>query len=501
MSLSQLETQVRRDLDAIRYPDNDWVPRRRHRGADVLDVVIVGAGQCGLAAAFALQRERVHNILLVDAEAPGRQGPWSTFARMHTLRSPKHFNGPDLDVPSLTVQSWYEAKYGDEAWRRLHKLPKEDWQAYLLWLTEALELPVRYCTRVEAVVPVTPEDGTSRDDLFRLDLVSEGQVADDDSAPRTLWARKVIFATGCEGNGRWLVPRLIADGLPSDRYTRVSDSVDFDALRGRRVAVLGGGASAYDNAATALERGAASVDLFVRRPQVHRVNPHHWTEFSGFLEHFCDLDDAMRWRMMAHILPMREPSPPETFRRATRFDAFTLHLGAAWTSCRMDGDEIVIETAAGEHRADHVLVAAGLATDLSHRRELAQVVDQIARWSDRYQPPPEHQVDGLGEFPYLGRSFEYVEKVPGGAPFLRHLYNFTGGATLSQGPSGSSINGMKHAARRIASGISHDFFVEDADHFYRQLLAYDVPEMDVPWPPTEARSEATAEREVESVLA
>ena len=39
-------------------------------------------------------------------------GPWLTYARMKTLRSPKDFTGPDLDIPSLTYQSWHEARFG-----------------------------------------------------------------------------------------------------------------------------------------------------------------------------------------------------------------------------------------------------------------------------------------------------------------------------------------------------------------------------------------------------
>ena len=47
--------------------------------------------------------------------------------------------------------------------------------------------------------------------------------------------------------------------------SHAAQPIDFASLRGKRVAVIGAGASAFDNAATALEAGAAEVHLFCRR--------------------------------------------------------------------------------------------------------------------------------------------------------------------------------------------------------------------------------------------
>jgi hypothetical protein len=38
-----------------------------------------------------------------------------------------------MGVPSLTFQSFYEAKYGKAGWAALDKIPKEEWMAYLMW--------------------------------------------------------------------------------------------------------------------------------------------------------------------------------------------------------------------------------------------------------------------------------------------------------------------------------------------------------------------------------
>jgi FAD-dependent urate hydroxylase len=468
-SLQLLEAQVDCDLNTIRFPDREWVIPAVHPGGHhVHDVVVVGAGQCGLAVAFALLRKRITNIAVFESEAPGRQGPWSTYGRMPTLRSPKHFNGPDLDIPSLTCEAWYSAVHGPDAWEGIRKIPNGDWQAYLLWFRKVTGLPVTFGTTVDRI---EPEDTG----LLRLTVTGPTQ-------SRYVYARKVIFATGVEGAARWKVPAEVSAVLPPDRYSQVAQDIDFAALAGQRIGVLGGGASAYDNASVALERGAASVDLFFRRPELHRVNPHKWTEFAGFLDHFRDLPDEWRWRFMTTILPMNEPPPPETFRRATRHHNFSLHLGQTWEKLELSGDSISVLTQGGRYEFDHLFIAIGLAQDLRLSAALSAIEPGIARWADRYTPPGGETNPDLGLFPYLGRNFEFTEREPGTAPYLRNVYYFTGAATVSHGPSGASINGMKQAALRIADGICHDFFTGAVAEHYAALLAFDVPELDVPWP-------------------
>lgn len=114
---------MRRDLELVAHPRMEWMVRRLWRGRETLDVLVVGAGQCGLAVGFGFWRARMRNVLLVDGAAEGREGPWVTYARMRTLRSPKNQNGPDLGVPSLTFQAWYEAQHGAEAFAAIPLIP------------------------------------------------------------------------------------------------------------------------------------------------------------------------------------------------------------------------------------------------------------------------------------------------------------------------------------------------------------------------------------------
>ena len=93
-SLDDLEARLAQDLQWLCLPPAGWSPRRTIDGAAVTDVLIVGGGMCGLAAAGALKLLGVDNMRIVDKAPLGTEGPWITFARMETLRSPKDLTGP-----------------------------------------------------------------------------------------------------------------------------------------------------------------------------------------------------------------------------------------------------------------------------------------------------------------------------------------------------------------------------------------------------------------------
>jgi cation diffusion facilitator CzcD-associated flavoprotein CzcO len=461
-ALTKLEAGVRADLTRIAHPGAAWLePKTGPDGRPALDVLIIGAGQSGIAIGFGLMRSRVSNILLLDKAAEGMEGPWRTYARMPTLRSPKDYTGPDLDIPSLTYQSWHEARFGKESWQQLGLIGREHWADYLLWLRRTIGLPVRNDCELLEIAPAA--GGLLAARVKQTDAIE------------ILYARKIVLATGQEGMGGWIVPEPLRH-LPSRLVATVADDIDFEGLRGKRVAVIGAGASAFDNAATALEAGAAEVHLLCRRAQIQVIQPYRWLTFRGFLRHLSDLDDAWRWRFMRTILEMREGFPQATYDRCDRHANFVLHEGAPVEAARETGKAVELQTPRGAIAADFVICGTGIDMNFAGRGELGRFAGNIATWADHYQPPPSERSARLGRFPYLADDYAFTERVPGKTPWISDVHLFAIASTMSFGPSGSSINAMTTAVPKLVHGLTRGLFRADVDRHWASLSAYDVPQ-------------------------
>jgi FAD-dependent urate hydroxylase len=461
-TLTALEAQVRDDLAKTSHPNAPWLePKLGPDDRPALDVLIIGAGQSGLATAFGLLRSQVTNILILDKVEEGKEGPWLSHARMPTLRSPKDFTGPDLDIPSLTYQSWHEARFGKEDWENLDLIPRDLWAEYLLWFRRVLGLTVRNGCELLEIAPAA-------DGLLAATVESAG-------ALETLHARKIVVATGQEAMGNWSIPEPLRH-LPARLAARASEQIDFESLAGRKVAVIGAGATAFDNAATALEAGAAEVHLLCRRADIQLIQPYRWLTFRGFLRHFGDLDDAWRWRFMRAILELREGFPQATYDRCAHFSNFQLHEGAPVEAAREVGNAVELQTPRGTLLANFVICATGTHIDFAERRELNNFADNIATWADRYQPPESERNAPLGRYPYLADDYALNERVPGKTPWISNIHLFAFASTMSFGPSGSSINAMTTAIPKLVYGLTRGLFRADLERHWRSFRVYDVPQ-------------------------
>jgi FAD-dependent urate hydroxylase len=461
-ALTDLEANVRADLARIAHPSAAWLePKMGPDGKPALDVLIIGAGQSGIAIGFGLTRSRVSNILLLDKAEKGMEGPWLTYARMPTLRSPKDYTGPDLDIPSLTYQSWHEARFGKESWHKLDLISRGHWAEYLLWLRRTIGLPV--CNGCELLGIAPAPDGLLAARAKRAGVIE------------TFYARKIVLATGQEGMGGWMIPEPLR-GVPATSVATVADEIDFEGLCGKRVAVIGAGASAFDNAATALEAGAAEVHLLCRRPQIQVIQPYRWLTFRGFLRHLSDLDDTWRWRFMRTILEMREGFPQPTYDRCARHANFTLLEGAPVETARKTDKGIELHTPRGVVTTDFVICGTGIEMNFAERGELSNFSGNIATWADRYLPPESERNMRLGRFPYLGDDYAFTERVPGVTPWICDIHLFAIASTMSFGPSGSSINAMTTAIPKLVHGLTRGLFRADIAQHWASLSRYDIPQ-------------------------
>jgi len=455
-SLGELELLLRRDLDLIRYPARPWVlPRPAPDGGPALDVLIVGGGQAGLTAAFGLLQQRVTNILVIDENPEGEEGPWGTYARMPTLRTQKDVGGIDLGLPNLSLRAWFEVQYGRRAWDELYKIPTELWLRYLNWYRAVLELPTRNTCRLTRFRP--------QGDLLACDVEENG-------VTRTLWTRTLVLATGIEGNGIRHVPDFIAS-LPRACWAHTQEPIDFGRLAGKVVGVLGGAASAFDNAILAAEH-ARAVHVYHRAPRLRAVNPMGWAEFSGYLAHFPDLPPLERWRFSRQLKRFKMGPPNATVKRARELANIHIHSGTHWNTVSHDGAHVRIDASDAPLTADFVIAGTGYTVDLTVRPELADHRALIATWRDKFAPPPGEGDDGLAAAAYLGPNFEMTEKAPGTAPWLGAVFNFSRGAQMSMGAMPIGLSGIKYGVPRLVQGVTRRLFVSDAAKYFEGMKVW-----------------------------
>jgi cation diffusion facilitator CzcD-associated flavoprotein CzcO len=460
--LAELAAQVRRDLELLDIAGGPGWTRPRE---GVLDVIIVGGGQSGLGAAFGLMREKVRNILVLDENPAGYEGPWATYARMVTLRTPKSLTAIDFGQPNLTFRAWWEAQHGAAGWAELDKIPRPEWMAYLRWYRETLEIPVRNDARVVAVSP----------DLGGVHAATL-------ASGETLRARKVILATGIQGGGEWHTPDFIRQTLPPERWAHTSQDVDYTALAGQRIGILGGGASAFDNAQHALNAGVALAHVFIRRPDLPRVNPIRYMESVGFSRGYVRLDDATKYAVTDSFLNRSQPPTNDTFQRAAAHPGFALHVGSPWLEVHETDDGVEVTTPKGVFAYDFLVLSTGLKTDAALRPELAEVAQDIALWRDRHAPPEGRANPLIDDHPYLGPGFELQGRTAAGAERVYGLFVFNYSALASQGLSASALSGMKFALPRLVAGVTAQLFLDDKDTILEGFYGYAEPEFVSRWP-------------------
>ncbi len=471
--LAALEARLKEDLDFLCYPGKDWVPPRD----GVTDVTIIGAGMCGMVAWFALNSGGIHRTRILDRSPAGLEGPWVTYARMETLRSPKQLTGPAYRQGPLTFQAWFRAQFGTRAWQELGKIARPMWMDYLRWYRKVLDIPVENGVSVDRVEP--------EGDLLRLHL--SGSESD------TMLTRKLVFATGRDGTGEPNIPGFV-NALPKKYWAHSADEIDFAALKGMRVAVVGVGASAVDNAAEALEHGAAEVRHLIRRKDMPTINKMMGIGSFGFTAGYAELPDEWRWRFMQYSFATQTPPPHGSTLRVSRHENAHFHFGKAVTSTEERNGAVCVSFADGKsYVTDFVILGTGFTVDPLARTEFGETAGKIQLWEDVYTPPPGEESADLGRFPYLDPDFSFREKVPGTAPWLKNVYCFNYGASASLGKVSGDIPGVSEGAEWLARAVAATLYSEDVEKHWQGMLDYDTPELDgSEWEPSELKAATPA---------
>lgn len=261
-------------------------------------------------------------------------------------------------------------------------------------------------------------------------------------------ARRVVVATGVAPFKH--VPEALA-GIRPERLTHTSEHADYSSFAGKRVVVVGAGASAVD-AAAALHRGGALASLVSRRAEVRfhtgcgrrtwrqRLRAPMTPLGPGWKKLLCCKAPLLFHALPAHLrtaLVQRYLGPaPGWFAREDFVGKVTLHLSATLVGARETADGVALEVAGPDGRrrtieADHVVAGTGYGVDVGRLAFLDRaLVAEVA-------------VNAAA--PRLSSRFESS---------VRGLYFAGPAAAYEFGPMLRFICGAGFAARRITAHVA-----------------------------------------------
>jgi cation diffusion facilitator CzcD-associated flavoprotein CzcO len=380
---------------------------------------------------------------------------------MNLLRTPKTLPGPELGIPALSFQAWYEARHGQEAYTAIDRIRRTDWADYLSWYKRFLGINPRYQTRLDRIEPTG--------DHFKIHLhTPTGAVIET--------TRKIILATGFAGAGGRVIPDVLTAHLSPTRYAHTEDAIDFAALRGKTVGVIGAAASAFDAAGVALEHGAADVHLFARRDTIAAIPITRSRGFPGAYDNYHQLPDADRWHQAIRFFRAGSTPTTDAIERTVKYPDFHLHLSTPWTYATERGGKIESTVNGTTYRLDFVIAGTGYSGDLASRPELRDFADQILLWRDCYTPPLAEQDAMLACYPYLGAGHEFLERMPGSSPMLKHIHVQNPAGFVSFGLPIGDVPSMKRDIPVIVGRISADLFQADLEVLRNRMTGDVAPD-------------------------
>ncbi len=395
-----------------------------------LDVVIVGAGPYGLSLAAHLRKAGVrHRIFGRPMQNWQENMPHGMCLKSDGFAS-------SLYDPEDT---WTLEKYCEE-----HGLPYQH-----SGLPIPLETFVRYGLDFQQrLVP----------HLEQVNVTSIRQAGSGfvlcTSDGETLAAKRVVLAVGITHFS--YTPALLR-GLPSSAVTHSSEYGDVRKFRGKKVLVVGAGASAIDLAAALADEGA-QVQLLGRRPKLafytpeleprplrqQILNPRSGLGL-GWKYVFCTklplLFHALPQQLRHRIVRRHLGPVPAWFMREKIEDRIPLHLSAQLTSVAIgvDGVTTTFRQAGGEERqitSDHVIAATGYRPSIPSLPFLSPGLQSRIRTAE--------------DTPILNRAFETT--VPG-----LHMIGLA--SANSFGPASRFAVGAKFTARSLTRYLRARFTV------------------------------------------
>jgi len=386
------------------------------------DVVILGAGPYGLAAATHLK-----NVQGLAVRIFGE--PMSFWERNMPLGMFLRSNWTATQIADPHLALTLEA-YGQDSGSNVSQpVPLDRFVQYGHWYQQkgVPDLERRAVRRVEQ-------------DLngFRITL-SDGEV---------LGSRRVVVAAGI-GSFAWRPPEF--DGLPVELASHTSEHRDLGKFTGKKVLVVGGGQSALESAAL-LQEGGAAAEVIARTHKIHwlqgslsRTLHHGLGEFvRSILYAPTDVGPAGISRLMARPdwlrrlprslqdkLRKRAVRPAGARWLVDRLKTVPVRLGCSVTSVATVGPRVKVRLSDGSERTvDHVLLGTGYRVNVAKYDFLSAELEQSIRRS--------------GGYPCLEQGLETS---------VRGLHILGAPAAWSFGPLMQFVSGARYAAQALTRHV------------------------------------------------
>jgi cation diffusion facilitator CzcD-associated flavoprotein CzcO len=232
-----------------------------------------------------------------------------------------------------------------------------------------------------------------------------------------------------------------------------------------------------DSAATALEAGAKSVDLLIRRPDMPRINKGKGAGHSGMVTGFVDLPDRWKWRIRHYLGVEQVPAPRGSTLRVSKHSNAYFNFGCSLESITLNNEALTVNTPDNTFEFDFLIFATGFKIDWWSRPEYAGIAPHVLSWSHRQADLNEPANQEMLDSPDLGRAFEFKENRPGACPGLSRIHCFCYPAALTHGTVSGDIPAISEGAKRLSAGIASLFYQEDIVQHFHLMERYDDAEL------------------------
>jgi len=390
-----------------------------------VDIAIIGAGPYGLSLAAHL-RDSKRSVRIFGSPMHSWSHHMPRGMHLKSEGFASNLYDPEAKLTLRTYCAEYAIPYADIG------LPV----AVEAFIAYGVEFQRRYAPNLEDVQITSLKNSGGHFEL----TTAAGEIAR---------ARQVVVAAGVVQFA--YLPPLLAS-IPSPMISHSSQHSDLTGFKGRKVAVLGAGASAVDIAAL-LHQAGADVELIARtqtirfhdppnepRPLLQRLRAPRSGLGTGWRSRMCTdiplvfhaMPQSLRIRAVArHLGPA-----PSWFVRDAVADRVPMHLGVTLAgACGREGRaRLVLRQPGREDRQvefDHIIAATGYKAAVSRLTFIDESVQSRLRKAE--------------EAPILNRHFE--SSVSG-------LYFVGAAAANSFGPLLRFAYGAKFAAERIAARLA-----------------------------------------------